>query len=351
MAAGRVAWIDHAKGLGIFLVIIMASVAGVNSPAADSNWMADIAAWAAPITLPAFFLIAGLFLHRSLFGSRTAYFDRKVLRFAWFFAVWLAIETIAFHAGAILADPTDFVRLYVSGWIAPQNPLWFIHELALFYIVTRLVRRVPVKRLFIGAAALQVLHAAGLIQTGWSVADHFAEFYVFFLAGYAGVLQVFQFSRAIPDRAPDMVRALAVWFGVHTAFVAFGIAGLPIVSLILGFAGIFAIIAAGIILSWIPSAHFVGEVGRHSLAVYLGFYIPLHFLQTILSTEQFIIIPDAGTASLLTGAAALTISMAAYRRAMETPLYVLYVRPRMVRLQPARSSQRGSLLSSAVPEA
>lgn len=351
MAAGRVAWIDHAKGLGIILVVIMASVAGANSPAADGNWMAGVAAWAAPITLPAFFLIAGLFLHRSLFGSRTAYVDRKVLRFIWFFAVWLAIETVVFHAAEVLADPANLVRFYLAGWVAPQSPLWFIHALALFYIVTRLVRRVPVRRLFVAAVVLQVLHTAGLLQTGWSVADHFAQFYVFFLAGYAGVPLVFQYARAIPDRAPDVVRALAVWFGVHTVFVVFGIAGLPIVSLILGFAGTFAIIAAGVMLSWMPSAHPVGEIGRHSLAAYLGFYIPLHLMQAVLSTGQIVIIPDAGTASLLTGAAALAISMFAYRRAMKTPLRVLYVRPRILRLRPARSSQRGSLLSSSMSEA
>ena len=351
MAAGRVAWIDHAKGLGILLVILMASVAGPYSPAEEGNWMAGVAAWAAPITLPAFFLIAGLFLHRSLFGSRTAYFDRKVLHFAWFFAVWLAIGTLVFHASAIFANPAEFVRLYLAGWVAPQGPLWFIHELALFYIVTRLVRRMPVQRLFVAAVLLQLLHAAGLFQTGWAVVDRFAAFYVFFLAGYAGVALVFRFARAIPDRAPDMVRALAVWFGVHTLFVAFGIAGLPLVSLTLGFAGAFAIVAAGVMLSWIPAAHSIGEIGRHSLAVYLGFWIPMHLMQAVLSGGQVIIIPDPGTASLMTAAAALAISLGLYRRLIQTPLRVLYVRPRMLRLRPARSSQRGSLLSSAVPEA
>lgn len=348
MAAGRVAWIDYSKGIGIILVV-MAYAAQVYGGAGPSeNWMLGVSRWAAPLVLPAFFLISGLFLRRSIFGSAATYFDRKVLHLAYFFAIWLAIETVFLNAGDIARDPLAFVRLYASGWIAPMSPLWFIHELAIFYIFARLVRRLPAKRVFIGAIGLQILAAAGLFHTGWPVPDRFAAYYVYFFAGYAAGPIAFQYTRGITGRARDMAGVLTLWLAVHTAFVTLGIAGLPVVSLILGFAGTFALIAGGALLSHLPAAQFIGYAGRNSLAVYLCFVIPVHVLHAFLATTG--LIPDAGAASLATAVTAIALSLLAYRLVLETPLRALFVRPQILRFKAARSAQRGSLLSASMPE-
>ena len=347
MAAGRVAWIDYSKGIGIILVVMAYSAGIFGGADASGNWMLGLAAWATPVVVPAFFLISGLFLRRSIFGSAATYFDRKVLHLAYFFAIWLAIETVFLNAGAIARSPLAFLSLYASGWIAPESPLWFIHELAVFYIVTRLTRRLPANRVFIGAAVLQVLAAAGLFQTGWTVADRFAAYYVYFFAGYAAVPVVFHYVRGIARRANDITGVLAVWLAVHTAFVAMGIAGLPVVSLILGFAGTFALIAGGALLSHLPAAQFIGYAGRNSLAVYLCFFIPVHVLHAVLTATG--LIPDAGAASLATAVASIALSLLACRLALETPLRVLFVRPQILRFKAARSAQRGSLLSASIP--
>ena len=348
MAGGRVAWIDQAKGIGIIFVVMMYSAWAFGEAAPGGNWMLGVAAWVSPMTVPAFFMIAGLFLHRSIFGSAAAYYDRKVLHLAYFFAIWLAIETAFFNGAGLIRHPLEFLRLYLTGWIMPQSPLWFIHELAVFYIVTRLLRRVPAARVLAGAALLQVLGATGLFHTGWSVADRFAGYYVYFFAGYAAVPVVFQYARGVTERWRDIAGGLLLWLAVHTAFVALGIAGLPIISLILGFAGSFAIIAAGVLLSRVRAAQFIGYAGRRSLAVYLSFSIPMSLLQALLGSGT--IIPDAGAASLATAVTTIAVSLAAYRIALGTPLRALYVRPRILRIAAARSAQRGTLLSSTLSE-
>ena len=344
MFAGRIAWIDHAKGLGIILVVMSVAALGYGTPHGAGNWMLGLADWARPFAVPAFFLIAGLFLPRALFGSAPAYFDRKILRLVYFFALWLAIETVILNAGAFTRGPAELARLYLSGWIAPQSPLWFLQQLALFYLATRILRRVKPVRVLAAGALLQILSAAGLFQTGWSVADHFAANYIFFYAGYTGASLVFSFAHGAAARWKDLAWALCIWAGVHTAFVAMGIAGLPIVSLILGFAGSFALIGMGVMLSSLPAAHFIGDAGRQSMAVYLGFFIPLQVLVTLVQASG--IFADAGAASLAIAAASLMIALGVQRLAMETPLRALYVRPRIFRLKPSQSAQRGSLLTS-----
>ena len=123
-----------------------------------------------------------------------------------------------------------------------------------------------------------------------------------------------------------------------------GIAGLPIVSLILGFAGSFALIGMGVLLSTLPAAHFIGDAGRQSMAIYLGFFIPLQAVVTLVQASG--IFADAGAASLAVAAAALMIALGMHRLAMETPLRMLYVRPRIFRLKRSQTSQRGTLLVS-----
>ena len=342
MSAGRIAWIDYAKGIGIILVVMSAAAIGYGAPEGGVNWMLGLADWARPFVVPAFFLISGLFLHRGLFGSAPVYFDRKILRFAYFFALWLAIETVILNAGMFSQGLPGLAQLYLSGLVSPQSPLWFIQQLFLFYLVTRAIRRQKPARILAGAAVLQILAAAGLFQSGWSVVDHFAANFVFFYAGYVGASLAFGFANKAENRLRDLGWTLTVWAGVHTAFVAMGIADLPIVSLILGFAGTFALISAGVLLARIPAAHFIGDAGRQSFAIYLGFFIPLQLLLMLVKMSG--IFADTGAASLAIAAATLMIALGMHRLAMETPLRALYVRPRIFRIKPSQAAGRGSLL-------
>ena len=344
MSAGRIAWIDHAKGIGIILVVMSVTALGYGAPEGSMNWMLGVTAWAQPFAVPAFFVLAGLFLHRSLFGSTPAFFDRKVLRLAYFFALWLAIETVVLNAGAFSRGLPELAGLYLRGLIAPESPLWFIQQLFLFYLVTRTIRRRKPAHVLAGAAVLQILAAADLFQFSWSVLDHFAANFVFFYAGYAGASLVFQFANGVVTRLQDLAWGLTVWAGVHTAFVAMGIADLPIVSLILGFGGAFALAGIGVILARLPAAHFIGDAGRQSFAIYLGFFIPLQALLVLVKMSG--VFADAGAASLSIAAATLIIALAMQRIAMATPLRALYVRPRIFKLKPSEAAHRGSLLVS-----
>ena len=349
MSAVRIGWIDQVKGLGIILVVMGAAAIGYGAPPDGTNWMLGLAAWATPFAVPAFFLIAGLYLRRSIFGSAPAYFDRKVLRLAYFFSLWLAIETVILNAGTVTGGPADLARLYLAGWLAPSSPLWFIQQLAVFYLVTRAIRRIKPVRVLAAGALLQMLAAAGLFHTGWTVADHFAANYVYFYAGYTGAALMFSFARGIGHRRRDLAWGLGVWFAAHTAFTAFGISGMPVVSLVLGFAGIFALIAAGVVLSTLPAAHFIGDTGRQSMAICLGFHVPLQLLLVVVPASG--IFADAGAASLAIAAATLMIALGLQRLALATPLRALYVRPQILQLAPSRATQRGTLLSSAKSEA
>ena len=64
--AQRVDWVDYAKGICIILVVMMHAVNGVEYLFDEQGWMHPIIDFARPFRIPDFFLVAGLFLSRSI---------------------------------------------------------------------------------------------------------------------------------------------------------------------------------------------------------------------------------------------------------------------------------------------
>src|SRR5579864_735347 len=61
-AAGRVDWVDYAKGICIVMVVMMHSVLGVELASGQTGFMHLVVMFAKPFRMPDFFLISGLFL-------------------------------------------------------------------------------------------------------------------------------------------------------------------------------------------------------------------------------------------------------------------------------------------------
>jgi len=219
-AAPRIDWVDYSKGICIILVVMMHSVLGYGEMVHSTGWMHAVVEFARPFRMPDFFLISGLFLSRSLFGDGRSYFDRKIVHFAYFYLLWLAIQTVAFEASVLLHDPVAFVQIFLKALIIPNGSLWFVHMLAVFYALTWALRHVSKKVVFGAAALFQIALAFGLIQTGWSVSNRVAEWFVYFYAGYAFAPMVFEYARRIALNARVALEALALWAVINFWFVS-----------------------------------------------------------------------------------------------------------------------------------
>ena len=126
----RVAWVDYAKGFGIVMVVMMHSTLGVEQAAGAPSWMGAIVAFAKPFRMPDFFLISGLFLARVIDPDWRDYLDRKVVHFAYFYALWVTIQ-FAFKAPGLAAEAgwEGVAPQYALAFIDPFGTLWFIYLL------------------------------------------------------------------------------------------------------------------------------------------------------------------------------------------------------------------------------
>ncbi|MEQ8557388.1 MAG: acyltransferase family protein [Henriciella sp.] len=338
MAEDRVNWVDYGKGICIILVVMMHSTLNYGDMVHSTGWMHDVVAFAKPFRMPDFFLIAGLFLSRSIHGPLASYIDRKVVHFAYFYILWLGLQTVAFEANLLLSDPGAVALIFAKQLIFPASSLWFIHQLLVFYVITRLIKDLPVVGVFMGACLLHVAFYAGAIETGWSVTNRFANWYVFFFAGYAFAPFIFALARKVAKSWEVALAALLCWAAWNLELVHIGWSELPGMSLALGFAGAFAIVTIASLLSRFQVGGLLRYAGKHSIVIYLTFFIPMKVAQKGLATTG--LIPDVGTASLAVLVFAVAAPLVFHRLIRNTPLIVLYERPAAFRFgkRPAKSA-------------
>ena len=270
-AAARLDWVDVAKGVCIILVVLMHATLGVEKATGQSLSLNHFVDWARPFRMPDFFLISGLFLAARIDRPWRSYLDTKVVHFAYFYVLWLTIQ-FALKAPGMVAEHGAVATFedYVVSFFVPFGTLWFIYLLAVFFVVSKLLRPVPHWLVLSGAALLHMVAP----HSGVFILDEFTSRFVFFYSGYALAPTIFAFAdrvRVTPGML--LVAALVAWAAFNTAGVVSGLAFAAGADLLFSYVGIAAVIAFSVLVttSWFGRA--LAYCGEHSIAVYLAFTV------------------------------------------------------------------------------
>ncbi|SER51379.1 Uncharacterized membrane protein YcfT [Faunimonas pinastri] len=337
--AGRVSWVDVAKGFCICMVVMMHSTLGVEKAADATGWMHYVVEFARPFRMPDFFMIAGLFLAHRIDSPWRLYLDRKVLHFAYFYVLWLTIQ-FAFKAPGMIADEgwSGLGAEYLRAFIEPWGTLWFIYHLALFLVVTRLLRHVPWPAVWIAGAALEILH----VNTGSVLIDEFASKFIYFYTGYVFADAVFRYAAALGRHPLAGTGLFLAWALVHGAIVFAGWPDLPFVSLGLGLAGALAVVTVSVLLSRTAAIRPLNYLGQNSIVVYLAFFLPMAVSRAILLKSG--IITDIGTICVLVTLCGIVVPVILYRLVRWSGWGTfLFVRPDWARIEGPYLRQKASL--------
>jgi uncharacterized membrane protein YcfT len=326
-APGRVDWVDYAKGFCIVMVVMMHSTLGVEKAAGAPSWLGAVVEFARPFRMPDFFLISGLFLSRVIARDWRNYLDRKVIHFAYFYALWVTIQFV-FRAPGIAAEvgAAGVVKEFLLAFIEPFGTLWFIYLLPIFFVVTKLTRRASPLLIFAAAALLESIK----IHTGWTVIDEFAARFVYFFAGYWLAVPVFALARQVQDHPRSAAAGLVAWALVNGGIVALGASQLPGISLFLGGIGALAVVSFSALLARARFFDPLRYAGEHSLVVYLAFFLPMAATRTALLKSG--IVPDLGTVALIVTAIAAITPLFFYGLVRRTWAAFLFRRPDALRL-------------------
>ncbi|MBS41837.1 MAG: pyridoxal-5'-phosphate-dependent protein subunit beta [Nocardioides sp.] len=339
--ARRLLWADVAKGACIVLVVLHHVVGKVAVQALDAAGLSVAAdAWEQltlllkPLRMPLFFLVSGVFaagaVRRPWRASRA-----RLAGGYYLYVVWLLVY-VAFYAveTASPANRTTSVRELLGDLVWAETSMWFLQALVLYFVVARLVRRLPVLPVLAVAAALSAASGAVGIEENNKVAV--LAHLVYFLVGAL---------------LPEVVRRAAATsrpsWRLAAAYVVLGLAAvhLPLPwtvgSLLASAAGLPLGVALAVRLARTGLADPLAWLGRRTLHVYVLHLVVLLSLVPLLGP---LLATGAPTAVLVLAPVWLTALVAAGSLALgalleRSPLRSLLVPPAVVtgrRTTPAR---------------
>lgn len=354
--AGRLDWVDMAKGLSIFLVVMMYAASSVGEDTGAVGALHWAIAFATPFRMPEFFLISGLFLSQVIDRPWRAYADRRVVHYLYFYALWALIHII-FKVGVLATNPMGALEQIAWAVVQPYGVLWFIYLLAAVSAATKLLHdlRVPAWAIFGGAAILQMAP----IQTGSYLVDQFAEYFVFFYAGYVLAPQLFRLAYWAAEHAAIALLGLAIWalvngalvfspgFAMHPIHPVMGYAGLPGLHLALALAGSAALCVSAALLTRLPWMNWLRWMGSKSLIIYVAFVLPMGIARTVLIALG---LDEPTLLSLLTMAVAIVSPLVLYWIVQRIGFgKFLFERPAWAHLPGTRGSRPNPEATAASP--
>jgi uncharacterized membrane protein YcfT len=322
--AGRVDWVDYAKGFCIVFVVMMHSTLGVEQAAGHEGFMHTVVAFAKPFRMPDFFLISGLFLAKVIDRDWRTYLDRKVVHFVYFYLMWTALQ-FCFKAPLFVQQDgiAGTAWAYLESFWEPFGTLWFIYLLPIFFVVTKLARgfAIPPALVWLAGAALQCAQ----IHTGSTVIDEFAARFVFFYTGYLAARHVFALAATAQAQPEAAVAGLAVWGLVNAVLVFNGLSELPLLSLGLGLVGAMAVVSVSALMAKSDLARPLRYCGHNSIVIYLAFFLPMALSRTLILKTGWI--ADIGVVSLVVTLAGVVGALTLFWAVRDTFLRFLFERP------------------------
>lgn len=217
----RVAWVDLARGIGIFLVVFGHTLRGLVSGGVlpKTGWPAALDTWIYSFHMPLFFALSGLFAPRLARKSWSAVLSDRARGIVYPYVVWSTLQTLFQIALSRYTNkPADAASL-VGIVVRPVMQFWFLYALlliSLFYVA--LVKaKLPAWALIAVAVVLLFVPDFGLVGVLPPILG-FKSFFIYYVAGaLCAKLVAYQ-----PSRAASSSVALFGFCAVTVAVTHFG---------------------------------------------------------------------------------------------------------------------------------
>jgi fucose 4-O-acetylase-like acetyltransferase len=262
----RHVWVDHARGIGIILVVLGHVLGGLYNSGLfpHETLLRWIVYTLYTFHMPMFFFLAGLNAQHSLRRGAGAFLTGKITTIAYPYVLWSLIQGSIVMVMARDANIPITAADLAAIWYRPIGQFWFLYALMLCHIVACIVNR---------EAVMVGLAIAGFVIFSWlhdppdlALTLHHFAFYV--VGRYA--------PRAVISAAVPRLSGWLAWLGLLVAFALaiaidgsqFGLHANGVTALPASIFGIAAVILLSKLLD--PRWHrWLAAVGTTSMTIYI----------------------------------------------------------------------------------
>lgn len=266
----RVYWIDYAKGIGIFLVVLGHVCRGLTGSSILNQLLAEsIDKWIYAFHMPIFFFLSGLLIQRSVSKSLKDFVIDKLETIAYPYFVWSIIQGVlvstAFHY-------TNSSILLTDLWQIIYQPIfifWFLYVLFIVTILYKLARDLKASSVhfLICSIFLYCLHLLQPSFVSWTVLDLVCHFTIYFAIG--ATIGSRSMARLSQINTSVLISVSISGFLAIAATVWLSIAENQLIVPLIAMIGVSATIALAILLERFKFAMFVKQWGLLSLQIYV----------------------------------------------------------------------------------
>ncbi|MBC7872210.1 MAG: acyltransferase [Chitinophagaceae bacterium] len=276
----RIDWVDYAKGISIFLVVLIHLFASITN-----NNQIDVRQYLAIIegqafysgTMPVFFLLSGIFITRAIREPIRIYTLDKLRTLAYPYVLWSLITFIATMVAASFTNtsftPADMLRILYE----PVFQFWFLYSLfivVMLYGILIHLKFTPVHFLMAATAMFIIYHVFDLSLYSKEVIPYTFLLTFFFAVGAVYSQQIQNLVARLNTSTVLImcVVAWSIWLAVVLSGVITELSWLRTLVKVIGMIGIlsFAVL--------LGRFHFITEVqrwGRLSLQIYCAHWLAL----------------------------------------------------------------------------
>jgi uncharacterized membrane protein YcfT len=271
-ARDRVPWVDQAKGIGIFLVVLGHTLRGLESSRIihDSLGFRLVDSWIYRFHMPLFFLLSGLFAERRTGSQAGAFLWHKLATLMYPYLVWSTLQTlvqmaIGRHTNRA-ANPRDLAGILIE----PIMQFWFLYALFLIALIYYGLRRCRLRPPWALMAFAAFWATQGWLPLGtWTPPYQARRHGIYYALGaVAGDRDWIVRIGRCP--APSLALTVALGYGIVTMSVLgyLGRPGLP-TDLAVTLSGIAASVALAVLCDRTAVSGAVRVMGIYSLEIYV----------------------------------------------------------------------------------
>ena len=271
----RLHWIDYAKGIGIFLVVVGHVLRGLENSKIlpPSALLGFVDRWIYGFHMPLFFFISGLFVQRSLSKPFKDFVLDKLYVIAYPYFVWSILQSILQLLVSRYTSTNNTVSLS-DLWKIGYQPIlqfWFLYTLFAILLVYGILHKLKLSPVvfLIFSVLLYCLYGLNVSFGPWSVLYLFRRHAIYFaigvIVGSSTLLSVLTRTNLYVLSLITLSGYLAVGLAVQLQ-VAENVIAIPLIAML----GIAASMTLAILLEKFNVFRFVKNWGIFSLEIFVA---------------------------------------------------------------------------------